>query len=112
MSFLSFVSMTPLGKGESVSKHVAKVVRTIDESGLPYVVTPMGTIIEGDNWDDVMAVLRNGFNNMRAECSRISLIIKVDYRAGRSGRMKLKINSLEEKIGKKISRIDRHESKN
>lgn len=106
MSFLSFVTMTPLGKGESVSKYVAKVVKVIDDSKLPYVVTPMGTIIEGEEWDDVMTVLKKGFDSMKSECSRISLVIKVDYRAGKSGRIKAKTKSLEEKLGKEVSKLE------
>ena len=44
MSFLIEVSMAPLGKGESVSKYVSKVVDAIDKSGLPYGVTRWITI--------------------------------------------------------------------
>ena len=105
MSFLAEVSMTPLGKGESVSKYVAKVVDTIDKSGLPYVLTAMGTIIEGETWDEVMNVLKAGFERMQRECSRISISMKIDYREGKSGRIKAKINSLEEKLSKNLSKI-------
>jgi uncharacterized protein (TIGR00106 family) len=106
MSLMTLVSMTPLGKGESVSEHVAKVVNVIEESGLPYVVTPMGTIIESNTWDDVMHVLKQGFQEMKRGCSRISIVMKIDYRAKKSGRIKLKIDSLEQKLGKKLHRID------
>jgi len=47
MVLLEF-SMAPLGLGESVSEHVARVVDVIDKSGLPYQLTPMGTIVEGE----------------------------------------------------------------
>lgn len=106
MSLMTFVSMTPLGKGESVSKYVAKAVNVIHGSALPYVVTPMGTIIETDTWDDVMSVLKQGFQQMQKECTRISMIIKIDYRAGKSGRIKAKVDSLEQKLGKKLHTID------
>ena len=68
MSFLAFVSMTPLGKGESVSKYVAKVVEVIDTSGLNYTMSPMGTIVEGETWDEVMDVRKKGFERMEQEC--------------------------------------------
>lgn len=105
MSFLTLVSMTPLGEGESVSKYVAKVVDIIDRSGLPHVVTPMGTIIEGDDWDNVMAVLKKGFEAVKRDCSRISIVMKIDYREGKSGRIKGKVDSLEEKLGRNLPRI-------
>lgn len=106
MSLMTLVSMTPLGKGESVSHHVAKVVDLVDQSGLPYVVTPMGTIIESKTWDEVMTVLEQGFMKMKEECSRISISIKIDYREGKNNRMKTKIESLEQKLGKELHKID------
>ena len=106
MSFMTLVSMTPLGKGESVSKHVAKVVDVVDRSGLAYAITPMGTIIESDTWDEVMSVLKQGFERMQEECTRISIAIKIDYRTGQAGRIKAKIESLEKKLGKELHKID------
>ncbi len=105
MSFLAEVSMTPLGKGESVSKYVAKVVDAIDKSGLPYILTPMGTIIEAETWDEVMKVLKTSFERMSKECPRISIAMKIDYRKGKAGRITAKIKSLEEKLGKNLSKI-------
>jgi len=106
VSFLTFVTMTPLGKGESVSQYVAEVVDTVRSSGLPYVVTPMGTIIEGETWDEVMNVLKRGFLRMKKKCQRISVVIKVDYRAGASGRIKTKVRSLEEKLQTDLEKLD------
>jgi uncharacterized protein (TIGR00106 family) len=102
MSFMAFVSMTPLGKGESVSTYVAKVIDVIDSSGLSYTMSPMGTIVEGETWDDVMDVLKKGFAKMEQECSRISISIKVDYRKGKPDRLKKKIESVEGKLGRRV----------
>ncbi len=102
MSFLVFVSMTPLGKGESVSRYVAKVVDIVDRSGLPYVLTPMGTIVEGEDWDEVMDVLKRGFEELKKECPRISITMKIDYREGKSGRLRSKVESVQEKLGREI----------
>jgi uncharacterized protein (TIGR00106 family) len=95
-------SMTPLGKGESVSRYVSRSLDIIDRSGLPYRLTPMGTILEGE-WDEVMGVVRDCFERMRQDCDRITTSIKVDYRAGASGRLEGKIASVEEKLGRKLS---------
>ena len=104
MSLMAIVSMTPLGKGESVSQYVAKVVAEIDKSGIPYVITPMGTIIESETWDELMDVLKRGFDSMARDCPRISISIKIDYRKGKSGRIKRKVESLEDKLGKSLPR--------
>ncbi|KPK69306.1 hypothetical protein AMJ87_10695 [candidate division WOR_3 bacterium SM23_60] len=106
MSFMAFVSMTPLGQGESVSKHVAKVVDVIDSSGINYTMSPMGTVVEGETWDEVMDVLKKGFERMKEECSRIVVGINIDYRKGKSGRLKTKIESVENKLGRKVRKID------
>ena len=105
MSFLVFVSMTPIGKEESVSKYVARVVDVIDRSGLPYVLTPMGTIVEGDSWDQVMEVLKKGFEALKKDCPRISITMKIDYREGKSGRIRSKVESVQEKLGRDISTL-------
>ncbi|MDW8096150.1 MAG: MTH1187 family thiamine-binding protein [Aquificaceae bacterium] len=104
MSVLVFVSMTPLGKGESVSQYVARVVDIVDRSGLDYVLTPMGTIVEGETWDEVMKVLKDGFEALKKDCPRISITMKIDYREGVSGRIKAKVKSVEDKLGREIKK--------
>ena len=101
MVLLEF-SMSPFGKGESVSAYVARSIDIIDRSGLPYQLTPMGTIIEGE-WDEVMRVVTACFETMRKDCDRVSTSIRIDYRAGKAGRLKSKVESIEEKLGRKLS---------
>ena len=100
MILLEF-SMTPLGKGESVSKYVARSLDIIDASGLPYQLTPMGTILEGE-WDEVLAVVRECYERMRADCPRITCSIKIDAREGKSGRLQAKIASVERRVGREL----------
>ena len=94
-------SMTPLTKGESVSKYVARSLDIIDKSGLDYRMNPMGTVIEGE-WDEVFAVVKKCLDRMRKDCDRISTSIKVDYRKGKSGRIQTKMESVEKKLRKKL----------
>jgi uncharacterized protein (TIGR00106 family) len=101
MVLLEF-SMSPLDKGESVSAYVSRSLDIIDKSGLPYQLTPMGTIIEGE-WAEVMAVVTACFERMRADCQRISTSIRIDYRAGPGGRLRSKVSSVEQKLGRKLS---------
>ena len=101
MVLLEF-SMSPTTKGESVSAYVARSLDIIDKSGLPYQLTPMGTIIEGE-WDEVMRVVGACFEAMRADCDRISTSIRIDYRAGAGGRLKSKVVSVEQKLGRKLA---------
>jgi len=101
MVLLEF-SMSPFDKGASLSEYVARVIDVIDKSGLPYQLTPMGTIVEGE-WDEVMALVTACFNVMRTDCERISTSMKIDYRAGKGGRLKSKIESIESKLGRPLS---------
>ena len=101
MILLEF-SMTPLDKGESVSKYVSRSLDIIDSSGLPYKLGPMGTTIEGE-FDDVMNVVKACYERMKEDCNRISTTIRMDYRNAPGGRLEGKIKSVEEKLGKKLN---------
>ena len=101
MVLLEF-SVAPAGKGTSVSPFVARALDIIDKSGLPYQLTPMGTILEGE-WDEAMAVVTACYQALRADCERIGVNIKIDARAGTSGRLKSKIESVQKKVGRKLS---------
>jgi uncharacterized protein (TIGR00106 family) len=100
MVLLEF-SMSPLGKGESVGKYVARSLDIIDKSGVPYRLNPMGTVLEGD-WDDVMAVVKHCYLRMKKDCNRISCTIKIDYRKGHKGRLSGKVTSVERRLKRKI----------
>ena len=102
MVLLEF-SMSPLDKGESLSPYVARSLDIIDKSGLPYQLTPMGTIVEGE-WDQVMALVTGCFQRMSQDCDRISTSIRIDYRAGKSGRLKSKIQAVESRLGRTLSK--------
>jgi uncharacterized protein (TIGR00106 family) len=101
MVLLEF-SMSPMNEGESVSAYVARSLDIIDKSGLPYQLTPMGTILEGE-WSEVMAVVTACFEAMRADCDRVGTQIRIDYRAGPGGRLKSKVESVERRLGRKLS---------
>ncbi len=100
MVLLEF-SMSPLGKGESVSRYVSRSLEIIDESGLDYRMNPMGTVLEGE-WDEVMAVVTRCFERMSQDCDRVTASIKIDYRRGREGRLESKIESVEKRLGRKV----------
>jgi uncharacterized protein (TIGR00106 family) len=100
MVLLEF-SLYPTDKGESVSDYVKRNLEIIDDSGLPYKLGPMGTCLEGE-YDEVMAVVKQCFDTMSADCGRVACQIKIDYRAGRSGRLDGKVRTLVEKTGRDL----------
>lgn len=100
MVLLEF-SMSPLGKGESVGKYVARSLEIVHKSGVDYRLNPMGTVLEGE-WDEVMAVVKRCYERMRKDCNRISCSIKIDARKGARGRLTSKVASVEKRLGKTL----------
>ena len=105
VSVLLEFAMSPIGKGESVSEYVARSLDIIDKSGIDYVLSPMGTTLEGD-WHEVMDVVNQCFERMREDCPRISIRIDADYREGREDGLTKKIQSVEEKLGRDLKNIN------
>ena len=102
MVLLEF-SMFPLDKGPSLSPYVARSLDIIDRSGLPYRLGPMGTTIEGQ-FDELMAVVKDCFQAMAADCGRIECSLKLDYRRGHEGRLEAKVASVEQKVGRPLKK--------
>ncbi len=100
MVLLEF-AMAPHGQGESLSAHVARILDVIDRSGVAYRLTPMGTILEGE-WDDVMAVVTACFKTLQADCARVGMNLKMDYRAGPESRLRSKIEKVEARLGREL----------
>lgn len=100
MVLLEF-AMAPHGQGESVSRHVARILDIIDRSGVPYQLTPMGTILEGD-WEQVLGVVTDCFRALQVDSARIGMNLKLDYRAGSESRLRSKIDAVEGHVGRKL----------
>jgi uncharacterized protein (TIGR00106 family) len=94
-------AMFPTDKGESVSKYVSQVIDYIDKSNISYMLTPMGTILEGE-WDDVMKVIDGCFKILQPQANRIYSTIKVDYRKGRESGMTSKTTKIKKLINRDI----------
>ena len=101
MILLEF-SMFPTSMGESKSAYVARILDIIDQSGVAYQLTPMGTILEGE-WDQVNAVVTGCFKALEKDCDRVSINIRVDYRAGDKSRLKSKVESVEKIVGRTLA---------
>ncbi len=103
MSVLAEFSMSPMDKGESVSKYVARSLEIIAASGLPYRLGPMGTCLEGE-WDAVLGVIKQCYKRMAQDCRRISVSIKMDIRAEHEERLTAKIAKIESLLGHDLSK--------
>jgi uncharacterized protein (TIGR00106 family) len=96
-------SMFPVGKGESVSREVVKIIDIIDKSGLPYKTSAMSTTIEG-NWNDIMGIVNKCRMKLRKTNNRVYMVLTMDDRKKARNRLTGKVNSLERKLKRKISK--------
>jgi uncharacterized protein (TIGR00106 family) len=95
------MSITPLGKGESVSRYVAECVELVDQSGLDYELHAMGTIVEGE-LDQVLDLMRRCIEQTATHSDRVMCAAKLDYRRGHSDRLTSKVASVEQKLGREV----------
>jgi uncharacterized protein (TIGR00106 family) len=102
MSALVEFSIFPTEQTQSKSAFVARVLDIVDRSGLEYQLTPMGTIIEGETVEDVMAVINAAYAELQKDCGRVYSSIKIDWRDGPVGRLNKKVGSVEAKLGRKL----------
>jgi uncharacterized protein (TIGR00106 family) len=95
------MSITPLGIGDSVSQYVAECVDLVDQSGLDYELHAMGTIVEGE-LDQVLDLMRRCIEQVARHSDRVTCAAKLDFRRGQSGRIKSKVASVEQKLGRTV----------
>lgn len=93
MSVIVTLAIFPLDKGEELAGYVAKALAVIQRSGLPYTLGAMSTSIEGE-YDAVMAVVRQCFFALQADCNRVYMTVALDYRAGEN-RIQSKVQAVE-----------------
>lgn len=92
-------SVIPIGAGTSTSAEVAKVIKLIDESGLPYKLNPMGTVVEGE-WPEVLGLIEKCHRLLHNDVERVLTNITIDDRRGYKNRIEKKVESVEKILGK------------
>lgn len=95
-------SIAPMDKGASVGAYVARALDIVDQSGVPYRLNPMGTVLEG-TWDDVTGVVKRCLDDLNRDCERITITMKIDHRRGKTGALLDKTVSVERALGRKLN---------
>ena len=92
-------SIVPLGKAAGLSEDVAKAVKIVMDSGLPYRLHPMGTVVEGD-WEELMVLVKRCRDEIIKGHERVSISMKIDDRPGKpKDRITEKLRSVEKFMG-------------
>lgn len=100
MSVLLDLSVFPTDQGASVSGFVAPVIAMIRESGHPYRLSAMGTIVETDDLGDALGLIARAYQILDAMgCERVYAITKLDIRKGAAGRLTGKVDSVRRLVG-------------
>lgn len=87
----------PMGKESGLGEEIAEVSKIVESSELDYQLTAMGTIVEGD-WDEVMEVIKKCHHRLREDYDRVETHVKIDDHAGKTGRIKGKVEAVEKNM--------------
>jgi uncharacterized protein (TIGR00106 family) len=100
MTTLAELSVFPIGEGVSLSAQVAAVVALIRDSGVPYRLTPMGTIIETATPREALDLAARCCDLLLLQgCGRVHCAAKLDIRQGTAPRMDAKVGAVTSRIG-------------
>ncbi|MFA4640873.1 MTH1187 family thiamine-binding protein [Pyrococcus kukulkanii] len=100
MAVIIEFSLIPLGE-VSVSKYIAQAIKLLEEKGVKYQLTPMGTIIEVNNLKDGLEIIGEAHELMfKLGVNRVVTYIKIDDRRDKERHMEDKVKSVMEKVMK------------
>lgn len=96
------VVIVPLGQGPSSSAYVAKTHAVLQDSTLKYMLTPMGTILEGE-WDEIMPVIKRMHLSLfdADGVVGVSTQIHIDDRRDKKRTMLDKVQAVEQQLKSK-----------
>lgn len=98
------ISVIPIGKEIDLARHIAGVIKIIDESGLDYRLNAMGTVVEGDS-DRVFDLIKKCHNTMLETAQRVYTIVKIDERKDTQIKMiEHKVQAVEKELGKSLKK--------
>lgn len=93
------ITVVPLGTGTpSLSRFVAEAVKALEDSGIKYTLTPMGTVLEGSLEEVLEAVRMLHRLPFNKGAQRVSSRIVIDERRDKDATAQGKIESVEKRL--------------
>lgn len=97
------ISLYPIGTGDtSGSFYIAKAIESIQNmKDIRYEINPMGTVLESDNIDVIYEAskkMMQAVHNLGV--NRVEVILKIDSRNDKQGKMEDKIESIKKHLNK------------
>jgi uncharacterized protein (TIGR00106 family) len=95
------LTLIPIGTPEtSLSEYVAAAVAALDETGINYQLSGMGTLLEAENLDELFYAIKIAHEAVfKTGSERVVTSVKIDDRRDRKRTMADKVHSVEKKLG-------------
>ena len=94
------ITIIPIGtSGTSLSQYIAAAVSALDEVGIKYEISGMGTMLETNNPEELFKAIEAAHEAVFAEgANRVATSIKIDDRRDTERTMKDKVTSVKKKL--------------
>ncbi|WP_435197035.1 MTH1187 family thiamine-binding protein [Natronomonas sp. EA1] len=97
MAVIALLSVAPVIEG-SMASEVAKAVAALDDHPVDYETNPMGTVIEADDIDTLLAAVSAAHKAVDGD--RVSTFLKIDDKRTRDQRAAEKVEAVERELGR------------
>jgi uncharacterized protein (TIGR00106 family) len=101
MTVVALLSVAPVVEG-SMASEVAKAVAALDEFDVAYETNPMGTVVEADSIDELMAAATAAHKAVDGD--RVSTVLKIDDKRTREYEAREKVEAVERELGREARR--------
>jgi uncharacterized protein (TIGR00106 family) len=101
MTVIALLSVAPVAEG-SMSREVAEAVAALDEFEVSYETNPMGTVIEADDIDTLLAAVAAAHKAVDGD--RVSTYLKIDDKRTSNESAREKVASVERELGREAKR--------
>jgi len=94
------ITIIPIGtSGTSLSQYIAAAVSALNEVGIKYEISGMGTMLETNNPEELFKAIKAAHEAVFAEgANRVATSINIDDRRDTERTMKDKVASVEKKL--------------
>jgi uncharacterized protein (TIGR00106 family) len=101
MTVVALLSVAPVIE-DSMSGEVAKAVAALDAYDVSYETNPMGTVIEADDVDTLLAAV--GAAHKAVDADRVSTFLKIDDKRTVDQPAREKVDAVEAELGRPARR--------
>jgi uncharacterized protein (TIGR00106 family) len=103
MTVIALLSVAPVIE-DSMAEEVAAAVEALDGHEISYETNPMGTVIEADDIDTLLAAVADAHKAVDAD--RVSTVLKVDDKRTSDETAAEKVDAVEEVLGRAARKDD------